>query len=234
MDNFKTVNVVFVDDLPNLTKDQINTFRNTLMDMKDNGSERERELLLDISISNLREESFLIRVNDFTTMNVYGETLMLNRSIDGKLSSPSIDKIKKMVDKYNEKRTLFVIDLCLDEINKNDSELGVLLWKEIQKINQNCEVLFMSGNINLWHHRDTTSDDWFVYRATIEDRMNPRFAATSINQYFTIVSKEVSEDNRMFGLLRYLLSSKYNNRQYFGVVLLKSYLMLNRISEEEK
>ena len=234
MNNFKTVNVVFIDDLPNLTKDQINVFKDLLITMKEKGAEKEREILTDVSILNLQEEFFSIAVSNAATMNVYGETLVVNRSIDGRLSMLSIENLKKIVDKYSKNRTLFVIDLCLDEINKNDSETGMLLWEEIEKINQNCEVLFMSGNINLWHQRDTTSDNWFVYRATFQDRMNPLFAATSINQYFKVVSKEVSKDDRMFKLLRYLLGSKYTNRQYFGVVLLKSYLMLNKIFEEEK
>ena len=219
------INIVFFDDLDNLTKEQMDLFLETLKNLKESDKEKERKLMQYIKLTN-GGNSFSININDNLELSIYGETLLAHLSNEQSLDSDSKEKIKDIVEKYKNKPTLAVVDMCLLEADKNDPTAGPLLWKEIQQnAGKVFDVLFMTGNVNLMNRSDFRAYKWHAYRATINERMNQNYLATTVHEYYPRIKKHLSEDDPMFNLLQYLLASKYRNRQYFGVVLLKAYLM---------
>lgn len=218
------INIVFFDDLDNLTKEQMHLFLETLKDLKKSDKEKERGLMRYIELTN-EGDSFSIIINDNIELSIYGETLSACLTNERSLDSDSKEKIKDIVEKYKNKRTLAVVDMCLLE-DKNDPKAGPLLWKEIQQnYGEAFDVLFMTGNVNLMNRSDFRNYKWHVCRATIGDKMNQNYQATTVHEYYPRIKKHLLEEDPMFNLLQYLLGSKYRNRQYFGVVLLKAYLM---------
>jgi len=222
----KEINIVFLDNREDLTKNQMQYFMNSLLQMKERGTEKEKNIMKDKAIVDLKNGQFSMQIDTGVKINFRGETLLVDLTTEGELDVNSLRKVERLRKDNISHLTLFAVDLCLDS-KDGDPVTGELFGRAIkEKCKNNFDVLYMSGNINFWHSQDISEERWFAYRSVREDNIDERFEATAASPYTYMLLENFGKDDPMFALLKYLLCSRYYCRQYLGVVLLKAYIML--------
>ena len=223
--NKKEINVIFTENIDILARNQAEYFHRELSSLKKVETAIKKDIMEKKEISDLINDTFSLKADNDITINFYCETLVAETTSKKRLNSESLKKVKNLLDKYDTGTNLYVVDLCLDS-EDNNPDIGRLVGRKIiEEKKEGLDVLYMTGNINLWNGQDGVDGHWQVYRAVKGNKMNEFFEASAASVYTKEMYSRMKQDNPMFDLIKYLLCSKYYNRQYIGVVLLKACTM---------
>ena len=131
------------------------------------------------------------------------------------------------VEQYSKKKTLFVIDLCLNKA-QNDGEGGVLVKELIVgQGNRKRNFLYVTAVLGLIDDKDT-----ILRASTSEDKLdNNAFAMTICKFYPNSEAEEVVWEEHYSEVLK-LLRSRFLNRQYFGAILMRAIKLAGVIKQK--